>query len=317
MSNKVIYNNKPCDNSEPKQVCDISTYSKLVMIAGLASTSTAGVLIISKLMAFVLTGSSTLMASLTDSLMDVAASVVNLLALKYAVTPSDEDHRYGHWKAESVSSLIQSAFIVGSSVFLVVHGCMRFATPVELDSLDTGIWVTIFAITISIVLVMLQTYVVKKTHSQAIMADRLHYASDILFNIGVLVSLGFSYFGYLRADGLFAIILGMYIFSGGFKIGKSALSVLLDEQLSDNDIIAIHKEILSVPNILGVHDLRTRKSGPVIFVQAHVVLDENISLREAHEAADLAESNVLKLYPNADLTLHMEPVPTGTEKERL
>ena len=302
------------DEAVPGSGSIAGDYARHVVFAGIASVGVAGTFIAAKLLALVLTNSATMMASLTDSLMDVMASVVNLMALRYAVYPADEEHRYGHWKAESLAGLVQSAFIIGSSVFLLINGCISIASPRELASLDAGIGVTVFAMLISVALVCYQSYVVRKTGSAAIQADRLHYASDILFNAGVLVSLLLSYMGFLLADGFFAVILSLCIIYGGISIGKKSLAALLDSGLPPKDVSAIYDLILSVPEIRGIHDLRTRAAGPRIFIQAHVEISRSLSLEAAHSAADAAEANVLQVYPDADITLHMEPVPEDHPK---
>lgn len=289
-------------------VVSSSVYAKLVTCAGVASTVVAAILIIGKLLVLLLTQSSTILASLTDSLMDIIASIVNLVAIRYAIVPADEEHRFGHWKAESLAGLAQCAFIAGSAIFLLFHGFVRLFNPVELVHLDTGIYVTVFAIILTAGLYCFQTYVISKTSSQAIMADRLHYSTDVLFNIGVLISLGLSYYGFLYADGACAVLLSVYILYGAIGIGKSAISVLLDKQLPVEDVLNICKLLSSVENVKGVHDLRTRRSGPKIFILAHLEIDQNMPLISAHHVADLAENAVLEQYENADITLHMEPV---------
>lgn len=285
-----------------------TTYARLVTFAGIASTSVAAILIVSKVLVLLLTQSSTILASLTDSIMDISASIINLLAIRYAIIPADEDHRFGHWKAESIAGLAQCAFISGSAMFLLFHGIMRIAYPVELAHLDKGIYVTVFAMVLTICLYVFQSYVVKRTSSQAIMADRLHYLSDVLFNIGVLVSLALSFYGMKYADGACAVILGLYILWGAIKIGKSSISVLLDKQLPEKDVLNILNLLSNVPDVQGVHDLRTRSSGPKIFIQAHLEIDQDMPLLNAHNIADLGEIAILKEYENADITLHMEPV---------
>ena len=182
-----------------------NSYSRLVTLAGLASTTTAGILIIAKLAAWLLTGSSSLLASLTDSLMDISASLINLFAIRYALAPADDDHSFGHGKAESLASLAQAAFITGSALVLVMNGFSRFIAPEPMRNVDLGLWVTVGSLLLTLVLVLLQSYVVRRTDSQAIKADRLHYQSDLLFNAGVLLALGLSAWGWLWADGLFAM----------------------------------------------------------------------------------------------------------------
>ena len=285
-----------------------ASYSRWVTLAGLASTATAGILILAKLVAWLMTGSSSLLASLTDSLMDISASLINLFALRYSLTPADHDHSFGHGKAESLASLAQAAFITGSALVLVMNGISRLIIPEPLKNLDIGLWVTVGSLALTLVLVAFQSLVVQKTQSQAIRADRLHYQSDVLFNIGVLLALGCSWYGWLWADGLFAILLGLFILKGALEIGYEAVQTLLDRQLPDGERAQIAELVKSVPGVHGIHDLRTRQAGPLRFIQLHLELDDTLPLMRAHDLADQAEALILEQYPGADVIIHMDPI---------
>ena len=285
-----------------------ASYSRWVTLAGLASTATAGILILAKLVAWLMTGSSSLLASLTDSLMDISASLINLFALRYSLTPADHDHSFGHGKAESLASLAQAAFITGSALVLVMNGISRLINPEPLKNLDIGLWVTVGSLALTLVLVAFQSLVVQKTQSQAIRADRLHYQSDVLFNIGVLLALGCSWYGWLWADGLFAILLGLFILKGVLEIGYEAVQTLLDRQLPDGERAQIVELVKSVPGVHGIHDLRTRQAGPLRFIQLHMELDDTLPLMRAHDLADQAETLILDKYPGADVIIHMDPI---------
>ena len=285
-----------------------ASYSRWVTLAGLASTATAGILILAKLVAWLMTGSSSLLASLTDSLMDISASLINLFALRYSLTPADHDHSFGHGKAESLASLAQAAFITGSALVLVMNGISRLINPVPLKNLDIGLWVTVGSLALTLVLVAFQSLVVQKTQSQAIRADRLHYQSDVLFNIGVLLALGCSWYGWLWADGLFAILLGLFILKGALEIGYEAVQTLLDRQLPDGERAQIVELVKSVPGVHGIHDLRTRQAGTLRFIQLHMELDDTLPLMRAHDLADQAETLILDKYPGADVIIHMDPI---------
>ena len=285
-----------------------ASYSRWVTLAGLASTATAGILILAKLVAWLMTGSSSLLASLTDSLMDISASLINLFALLYSLTPADHDHSFGHGKAESLASLAQAAFITGSALVLVMNGISRLINPEPLKNLDIGLWVTVGSLALTLVLVAFQSLVVQKTQSQAIRADRLHYQSDVLFNIGVLLALGCSWYGWLWADGLFAILLGLFILKGALEIGYEAVQTLLDRQLPDGERAQIVELVKSVPGVHGIHDLRTRQAGPLRFIQLHMELDDTLPLMRAHDLADQAETLILDKYPGADVIIHMDPI---------
>ncbi|MFC3912973.1 cation diffusion facilitator family transporter [Pseudaeromonas sharmana] len=284
------------------------SYSRLVTLAGLASTATAGILIIAKLTAWLLTGSSSLLASLTDSLMDISASLINLFAIRYALAPADDDHSFGHGKAESLASLAQAAFITGSALVLVMNGFSRLIAPEPMRNIDLGLWVTVGSFVLTLVLVLIQGYVVRRTNSQAVKADRLHYQSDLLFNAGVLLALVLSAWGWLWADGLFAMLLGLYILKGAVEIGYEAVQTLLDRQLPDEERAQIEQLAISVPGVNGVHDLRTRQSGQMKFIQLHLELDDQLPLVYAHALADQAEAAIRQMFPQADIIIHMDPM---------
>ena len=285
-----------------------ATYSRLVTMAGLASTATAGILILAKLSAWLLTDSSSMLASLTDSLMDISASVINLLAIRYSLVPADDDHSFGHGKAESLASLAQAAFITGSALVLVMNGFSRLVSPQPMEHLGIGLWVTIGALALTLLLVTFQSYVVKRTDSQAIKADRLHYQSDLLLNSGVLVALALSWYGWLWADGLCAILLGIYILRSAMQIGYEATQTLLDRQLPDEERDEISRLTTSVSGVHGLHDMRTRQSGQLRFIQLHIELDDDLPLRRAHAIADEVEALLLNAFPASDVIIHMDPI---------
>lgn len=292
-----------------------SKYKKLVMLAGFASVATAISLIIMKFVVWMISDSASILASLTDSLVDCLASLINLLAIRYALAPADSDHRFGHFKAEALASLAQAAFISGSAILVIIHGISSLKATEVVANVDSAIYVSIASIIITCILVSFQAIVYKKTKSEAIGADRMHYLSDVLFNLGVILALGLAKYGYVWADGLFAAILGLFILKSAFEIAKKAISVLLDRSLSTEDTEKILKAILSVPDIISVHDIQTRTAGPQCFIQAHIVLPSNMPLLHAHDITDRAELAIKQDFPEAQITLHMEPDEAQTFKD--
>ncbi len=290
-------------------------YKKLVLMAGFASVGTALTLIVMKLIVWVFSGSSSVLASLMDSTIDLGASFINLLALRFAIAPPDKEHRFGHYKAEALASLCQAAFIGGSAFFLVIHGSERLLTPHPIAHVDAAIFVSALAIVITLLLVAFQTVVCRLTQSQAIGADRYHYLSDVLLNAGVIVSLICTRLGYLWADGLFAVLLGLYIFKGSVHIGRTAVSTLLDRSMTSQEHMQVLEAISAVKGVDSIHDLRTRRAGPCYFIQCHLVMSPDISLHQAHHIATEAEEAVRKLFPEADITMHMEPDESDTYRD--
>jgi len=282
-------------------------YARLVTIAAWTATLVATLLLIVKVAAWWVTGSVSLLASLIDSMLDIAASVVNLVVLRYSLQPADREHAFGHGKAESLAALAQAMFISGSACFLILNGVDRFFRPHELKAPEYGIYVSLLAIVVTFALVLFQRHVVKKTGSQAIAADSLHYQSDLYMNGAIMVALGLSWFGVKQADAVFAIGIGGFILYSAFKMVKEAIQTLLDRQLPEEEIAQIRQISLSVDGVLGIHDVRTRMSGPVRFIQLHLELDDKMPLIEAHQISDDVEEKLCDVFPGADVLIHQDP----------
>ena len=291
-------------------------YSRWVTLASTAAVVTATLLILGKLIAWLMTDSSSLLASLTDSFMDVSASIINLLAIRYALAPADEEHRFGHGKAESLAGLIQSAFISGSALLLMMHGISSMLNQVPVVRLEAGIWVSAGSILLTLLLVSFQSLVIRKTNSVAIKADMLHYRSDLLLNTGVLLALVLAGQGWYWADGLFAILIGLFLLWGAGHIGYESVQALLDRQLPAEEQARIMALCCAVEGVHGVHDLRTRQSGPTRFVQLHLELDDQIPLVKAHQIADEAELAVRQAFERMDVIIHMDPISVLTKEQQ-
>ncbi|WP_393937124.1 cation efflux pump FieF [Aeromonas rivipollensis] len=291
-------------------------YSRWVTLASTAAVVTATLLILGKLIAWLMTDSSSLLASLTDSFMDVSASVINLLAIRYALAPADEEHRFGHGKAESLAGLIQSAFISGSALLLMMHGISSMLNQVPVVRLEAGIWVSAGSILLTLLLVSFQSLVIRKTNSVAIKADMLHYRSDLLLNAGVLVALVLAGQGWYWADGLFAILIGLFLVWGAVQIGYESVQALLDRQLPEEEQARIMALCCAVEGVHGVHDLRTRQSGPTRFVQLHLELDDQLPLVKAHQIADEAELAVRQSFERMEVIIHMDPISVLTKEQQ-
>ncbi|EKO3557982.1 MULTISPECIES: CDF family cation-efflux transporter FieF [Vibrio] len=291
-------------------------YARLVTLAAWTATIVASGLLIVKIAAWWVTGSVSLLASVVDSLLDIAASVVNLIVIRYALQPADREHTFGHGKAESLAALAQAMFISGSACFLLLNGVERFFRPHELQSPEYGIYVSVFALLVTFALVSFQRYVVKKTNSQAIAADSLHYQTDLYMNAAIILALGLSWLGFKQADAIFAIGIGLYILYSAIGMAYQAVQTLLDRKLPDDELAQIRAACLSVNGVLGVHQLRTRMAGPVRFIQLHLELDDHIPLIEAHRISDQVEEKLRHLFPGADVIIHQDPYSVVFNVER-
>jgi len=283
-----------------------------------ASVAVAIVLIIIKIMAYLLTGSVAILSSLIDSFLDFLASGINLFAVRQSLVPADHDHRYGHGKAEAIAGLAQSAFIVGSALFLIFEAINRFSHQQVLENGMVGIGVMLITIALTALLVKFQRYVVKKTGSIAITADSLHYAGDLLLNLSVIVALILSiYLDWQIADPIFALMIALYILRSAWMIGKQSLAQLMDQELPDEVREEIKAIALQHPEVLNLHELRTRSSGRQYFFQLHLEMDGELKLKEAHQIANAVEIEICKAFPNAEVIIHedMEGLHEGEIRE--
>ena len=185
---------------------DSAQYAHLVKMAAFAASTTALVLVLIKLYAFFVTDASAMLASATDSILDLFASIMNVVILRFALAPADKEHKFGHGKAESLAGLVQAAFVLGSALLLVFNGVDRIISPQEVVRTEVGIVVSIIAIVMTLMLVVLQKWVISQTKSVAISADALHYQSDLILNLGVLAALFLSQGYWLQADGVLSLI---------------------------------------------------------------------------------------------------------------
>jgi len=281
---------------------------RLLKLATRASVVTASILIIAKLAAYWQTGSVSILASLVDSLMDAGASIINLLAVSYALSPPDKEHRFGHGKAESLAGLAQATFIAGSGLFLILESIDRLIKPQPIESFDVGLGVMIFSIIATLILIGIQRHVINKTNSAAIRADALHYKTDLLTNAAIIAALLLSQFGWLGIDPLFALAIAAYILYSSWEIGNEAFHDLLDHEISEEKRQQIIQIAKAHPQVRGLHDLRTRLSGRTEFIQMHLELDDNLPLIEAHDIADEVEDKIMLAIPTADVVIHLDPV---------
>ena len=286
----------------------MSTHAQLLKRVTYASLITAIILIIVKAIAWYMSGSISLLASLIDSLMDSFASIINLFAVRYALQPADEDHQFGHGKAEPLAGLAQASFIAGSAVFLIFNAIQRLQDPQLLTHSSIGMVVMIFSIVLTTILVLYQRHVVKITNNLAIKADSLHYLTDLLTNFSILIALYLTLIGYLWADAVFAIAIAIYIFKNVIKIGYDSFSQLMDKKLDQETEELIRDTIRATKYSLGFHDLRTRQSGKDKFIQFHLELDDSLSLIRAHTIADDLEKKLMKLISNAKVIIHEDPI---------
>ncbi|MDD0843054.1 cation diffusion facilitator family transporter [Pseudomonas sp. Gutcm_11s] len=284
-------------------------HARLLRQATAAALATALLLASAKAVAWWLSGSVSLLAGLTDSLLDGAASLLNLIAVHYALRPADEDHRYGHGKAEALAGLAQALFVGASAVLVAVQAWQRLHNPEPLGAQALGIAVMLLSLAMTVALLLFQRHVVRVTGSTAIRADSLHYRSDLLLNAGILLALVLAAYGWQQLDALFGLGIAAYILWSALSIVREAVAVLMDEELAPDVSERMHALACAVPGVLGAHDLRTRISGTRWFVQLHLELPGELSLREAHDRCVAVERAIRNEFPRAEVLVHADPRP--------
>ena len=282
-------------------------HALLLRLATRAALATALTLALIKALAWWLSGSVSLLAGLTDSLLDGAASLLNLIAVHYALRPADADHRFGHGKAEALAGLGQALFISVSAVLVAIHGVQRLLDPQPLGDTGVGMAVMVLSILLTAALLLFQRHVIRQTHSTAIRADALHYRSDLLLNASILVALVLASSGLIWLDAAFGIGIAAIILWSALSIVREAAAVLMDEELPSEHSERIHALACSVPGILGAHDLRTRRSGALWFVQMHVELPADLPLEQAHACCVAVSEAIRQEFPQTDVLVHADP----------
>ena len=298
--------------SSPAEVRNI----KLRRWASAASLSVALILIVTKFIAYMITDSVSVMTSLMDSTFDAVASAVTMLSIIHAATPADEEHRFGHGKLEALSALGQAIFIFGSAGYLFFESVRRFIQPQQVMEARIGIGVMLLSIVLTAGLIGFQRYVIRRTKSVAIRADHLHYSGDILMNVCVLAAVSLSYYSsWPYFDPLFAAGISLILLYNAREVGKESFGILMDKELSAADRARIEALVKAHPAVRAMHDLRTRYSGLQVFIEFHLELDGELSLKKAHDITEELELVLYESFPKAEVLIHEEPA--GIKDHRL
>ena len=274
------------------------------------SVLAAAFLITIKTISGFLTGSISVWASLLDSLMDIFASIVNFFAVRAAARPADEDHTYGHGKAESLAGLFQSLVITASGLFLIREAIRRIFEPPAITSEWIGIGTMAVAITVSLALVARLRRVARKTESPALASDAVHYASDIYTNGGALLALAIVYFtGWKIVDPIISIAISLYILWSAFTVGREAVDILMDRRLP----LEIDEQVREIvgrfrdQGVFGLHDIRTRRSGSLKFIELHLDVDRGLSFEQAHAVTVRVLREIESEIPRSRVSIHTDP----------
>lgn len=265
-----------------------------------------------KLATAIATGSLALLATFVDSLADVFTSGLNAVALRIAERPADEDHAYGHGKAESLAGLFQGAVIAGSGVALLVEAVRRLVVGAVVTHSEWGVAVLAFAIAVTGLIVWRLRRALRQVDSLALRAEWAHYATDFAVNGAALAALAVQWLApqVTWADPVASAAIAVYITRAGASIFRESVDVLMDKELPEADVIArIATALRGFPEVVGFHSLRTRRSGPVKFVDLHLDIDRDLSFARAHALAERAIVAIEGAIAGATVWVHADPWP--------
>lgn len=282
--------------------------SKLSTRAALASVTAALFLLGLKTWAAMATGSMAMLGSLADTGLDLIASLVTLAGVRIAAMPADSDHRFGHGKAEALVALVQIVLITLSALAIGWRSAERLAAGAETGSAELGIGVSLAAMAVTFALITYQRHVVARTGSVAIATDRTHYQSDLLLNGSVIAALVLDqYVGLIGADAAFGLLIAAWLLWGAWRSSSRAIDQLMDREWPEAQRTEFLAAAAEYPELAGLHDLRTRTSGSHDFVQFHVWVPGDWTVRDAHDRMDLVEEALQKRFPGTEILIHLDP----------
>lgn len=286
----------------------IETKTAAAFFSALVTIALSILLVGVKLFAFVASGSMAVLSSLIDSVMDVALSSMNYCALRYAVKPADEDHRSGHGKMEGLAALMQAVVIGGGAFFICWEAGQRLFHAQEITAHIPAMIVIGASLFVSALIVFIQNRAIAKSGSLTIEADKAHYSTDIIMNVGVILALGAQYIGApVWLDTCFALAVALWMGVTAYEIGEKGLDMILDKELPAEqrqkilDIIKTHSEVL------GLHDLRATRYGMAESISFDIEVDPELSLKKAHDITKDLEREILEIFPHAEVMIHVDP----------
>lgn len=298
---------------------DLNTAEREKKQAAGSSVIAAICLTILKIVVGILTGSLGILAEAAHSGLDLAAALVTYLAVRTSGKPADEEHLYGHGKVENVSALFETLLLLITCAWIVYEAIERiFFKTVEIDASIWGFLVMGISIVVDVNRSRMLYRAAHKHNSQALEADALHFRTDIWSSSVVIVGLACVKIGewipglaFLhKADAIAALGVALIVVFVSFKLGMRTIHALLDVA-PPGMAEEITSTIEAIPGVADCHQVRLRRSGPYLFADMHILVDGKLSLQQAHTITDVVEKAILEVVPNADVTVHAEPAPSG------
>ncbi len=291
--------------------------ARLTALATTVSVLVATSLTAAKAIAWRWSDSTALLASAADSALDLVAALGAFWAVRYAVAPPDAEHRFGHGKAEAVAALLQAGLVAASAALVARESVAHLLQPRPVQAEAAGLWVMAGSLAATAALLALQSWVVRRTRSVAVAGDRAHYAADLLSNLAAAAGLGLARLtGEPRWDAAAGLVVAAWLAWAAVSVFRTAGREVMDRELEGDERDRILELAVQDPRVLGVHQVRTRASGPFLHVQMHMDLDPEQTLVEAHAVIAAAERRIVKAFPAADVLIHPDPYGHAEVHER-
>lgn len=289
---------------------------KIEQKATIIATTTAFLLASIKLVVGFLSGSIAILSSAIDSLLDMGISIFNFVAVKNAWKDPDDQFNYGRGKIEALAAFLEWIIITLAGVFIAYESVSKLIYNKSVNETGIGIIVMIFSVIITGGLVSYLDSVAKKTKNIVIASDSLHYKTDLLSNLAILVGLIIiSWTGWHFIDAIIGLGIAIYIAFSAFDIIKKGFLLLLDVSLDEMQVVKILDILDNHPELTDYHNFRTRESGGIKFVEAHLVFHEHISLLDAHRISHYIEEEIKKIDPESkwSIMFHLDPYDDEAE----
>lgn len=260
--------------------------------------------------AWLVTGSVGLLSDAAESLVNLAAAVVAMIVVRWSAQPADEDHAYGHEKADYLSAGVEGAMIIVAALVIAVPAVLRLINPVGLESVGIGLAVTAVAAVINLVVARMLISVGREESSITLQADGRHLMTDVITSVGVIVGVAVvALTGINRLDPIIALAVAVNIVATGYTLVRGALSGLLDHALQPDEIERVELVLDRYRREgLSFHALRTRRAAQRAFISMHVLVPGEWSVQHGHEVAERIESDLRREFATATVFTHLEPI---------
>ncbi len=273
--------------------------------AGLAVAGGIAVFLI-KAVAFGISGSVALLSDALESIVNIAASVMMLVSVHIALKPADENHKYGHYKAENISCFIEGVLVLIAAALIFWEAAQRLLTPIEPSNLNYALIISLMATALNGLLALVLLRTSKKSGSIALEGDAKHLFSDVVSSAGVVFGLIIaSVTGWMVLDPLIAMIVAILLVKMAYDILKKTAQELMDCNCPEEEKI-IENVLSKIDGYIEYHDLKTRKTGNVIYAEFHLCVNGECTLAEAHHLTDIIEERLKQSIPNLSVMIHVE-----------